>query len=199
MTSTGVTKPSRKEQILEIALGLFAARGYHAVSVDDVGAAAGVTGPALYHHFSGKEDMLVQALEPVSQRLLRGAQHIATEHADDALVTLGALVEFHVGFALENPAIITLHLHELERLPADSRQVIRRTQRRYVERWVDVLCELTPGKSRDTGRAAALAAFGLMNSTPFLLRSNSSAVGSGELRSLLCAMALSALTHGRTS
>jgi AcrR family transcriptional regulator len=53
---------SRREEILEIAVGLFASRGYHGVSMDDIGAAAGVTGPALYHHFAGKEAMLVAAL-----------------------------------------------------------------------------------------------------------------------------------------
>ena len=62
---------SRRDEILEIAVGLFATRGYHGVSMDDIGAAAGVTGPALYHHFAGKEAMLVAALIPVSEGLLR--------------------------------------------------------------------------------------------------------------------------------
>ena len=53
---------SRRDEILEIAVGLFAARGYDGVSMDDIGSAAGVTGPALYHHFAGKEAMLVAAL-----------------------------------------------------------------------------------------------------------------------------------------
>src|SRR3981189_3893858 len=65
---------SRGEEILEIAVGLFAARGYHGVSMDDIGAAAGVTGPALYHHFAGKEAMLAAALNPVSEGLLAGGR-----------------------------------------------------------------------------------------------------------------------------
>ncbi|WP_279580144.1 TetR/AcrR family transcriptional regulator [Fodinicola feengrottensis] len=65
----GQRKPSRKEQILEIALELFATRGYHGVGMDDIGSAAGVTGPALYHHFAGKEAMLSAALIPVSEGL----------------------------------------------------------------------------------------------------------------------------------
>ena len=55
-------------------MGLFAARGYHGVSMDDIGAAAGVTGPALYHHFAGKEAMLAAALIPVSEGLLAGGR-----------------------------------------------------------------------------------------------------------------------------
>src|SRR5918911_4327851 len=72
--STPPKRRSRREEILQVAVGLFAARGYHGVSMDDVGAAAGVTGPALYHHFAGKEAMLAAALIPVSERLLAGGR-----------------------------------------------------------------------------------------------------------------------------
>ena len=73
---------SRRDEILEIAVGLFATRGYHGVSMDDIGAAAGVTGPALYHHFAGKEAMLAAALIPVSEQLLAGGRDRIAEHPD---------------------------------------------------------------------------------------------------------------------
>ena len=111
---------SRRDEILEIAVGLFAARGYHGVSMDDIGAAAGVTGPALYHHFAGKEAMLVAALIPVSEGLLAGGRDRAAGHPDDPRGALESLVDFHVEFALANPAVIALHLHELDRLPGGA-------------------------------------------------------------------------------
>src|SRR3981189_1061418 len=74
---------SRRDEILEIAVGLFATRGYHGVSMDDIGAAAGVTGPALYHPFAGKEAMLAAALIPVSEQLLAGGQARITDSSDD--------------------------------------------------------------------------------------------------------------------
>src|SRR5258706_10533394 len=104
---------SRRDEILEIAVGLFATRGYHGVSMDDIGAAAGVTGPALYHHFAGKEAMLAAALNPVSERLLAGGRARVAD-APDPVDALVALVAFHVDFALNNPAVIALHLHELD-------------------------------------------------------------------------------------
>src|SRR3954451_18130248 len=136
-----VRRRSRREEILEIAVGLFASRGYHGVSMDDIGAAAGVTGPALYHHFAGKEAMLAAALNPVSEQLLEGGRARTAAHRDDAAAALTALVEFHVDFALNNPAVIALHLHELARLPAEPRREIRRLQRLYVEEWVGVLSQ----------------------------------------------------------
>jgi AcrR family transcriptional regulator len=176
---------SRREEILEIAVGLLAARGYHGVSMDDIGAAAGVTGPALYHHFAGKEAMLAAALIPVSEQLLAGGRERATGHDGDASAALVALVDFHVEFALNNPAVIALHLHELDRLPEDPRRQIRRLQRLYVEEWVGVLTALRPELTRAEARVLAHAAFGLMNSTPFL---------GGEVDHARCADLLRAAT-----
>ncbi|MEV4627519.1 TetR/AcrR family transcriptional regulator [Micromonospora sp. NPDC049523] len=159
---------SRRDEILEIAVGLFAARGYHGVSMDDIGAAAGVTGPALYHHFAGKEAMLAAALIPVSQGLLDGGRQRVAEHPGRPQAILESLIDFHVEFALANPAVIALHLHELDRLPDEPRRQIRRLQRLYVEEWVSVLTVLHPGLAAGEARVLAHAAFGLMNSTPFL-------------------------------
>jgi AcrR family transcriptional regulator len=159
---------SRRDEILEIAVGLFASRGYHGVSMDDIGAAAGVTGPALYHHFAGKEAMLAAALIPVSEGLLAGGRARTAEHPDDPRGTLDSLIDFHVEFALANPAVIALHLHELDRLPDEPRRQIRRLQRLYVEEWVAVLTALHAELPAGEARVLAHAAFGLMNSTPFL-------------------------------
>jgi AcrR family transcriptional regulator len=163
-----VRRRSRRDEILEIAVGLFASRGYHGVSMDDIGAAAGVTGPALYHHFAGKEAMLVAALNPVSEGLLQGGQARVAEHPDEPKAALESLVEFHVAFALANPAVIALHLHELDRLPEEPRRQIRRLQRLYVEVWVQTLTALRAELTAGDARVLAHAAFGLMNSTPFL-------------------------------
>jgi AcrR family transcriptional regulator len=159
---------SRREEILEIAVGLFATRGYHGVSMDDIGAAAGVTGPALYHHFAGKEAMLVAALIPVSEQLLAGGRQRIAGNEGRPRAALAALIDFHVDFALANPAVIALHLHELDRLPEEPRRQIRRLQRLYVEEWVSTLTTLRPELSAGEARVLAHAAFGLMNSTPFL-------------------------------
>ena len=176
---------SRRQEILDIAVGLFAMRGYHGVSMDDIGAAAGVTGPALYHHFAGKEAMLAAALNPVSEQLLAGGRARTAEHAGDAAAALTALVDFQVDFALNNPAVIALHLHELDRLPEEPRREIRRLQRLYVEEWVRTLTQLRPELNAGEARVLAHAAFGLMNSTPFL---------SGEIERERCADLLRAAT-----
>lgn len=159
-------------------MGLFAARGYHGVSMDDIGAAAGVTGPALYHHFAGKEAMLAAALTPVSENLLSGGRARVANYAGDPAGAVAALVDFHVDFALNNPAVIALHLHELDRLPVEPRREIRRLQRLYLEEWVAALTALRTELRPAEARVLAHAAFGLMNSTAFL---------SGEVERMRCA------------
>lgn len=187
--STPGRRRSRKAEILDVAVGLFASRGYDGVSMDAIGAAAGVTGPALYHHFKGKEAMLAAALYPVSENLLTGGRARVAQHADDPEAALEALVDFHVDFALANPAVIALHLHELDRLPEQPRREIRRLQRLYVEVWVSTLTALRPELTEAEARVLAHATFGLLNSTPFL----SVEVDRERSAALLRAAALAAL------
>ena len=60
----------RRQQILDIAADLFASRGFHGVSVAELGSACGVSGPALYKHFESKDAMLAEMLVTISETLL---------------------------------------------------------------------------------------------------------------------------------
>ena len=93
--------PTRREQILATAATLFAERGFHGVSVVELGAACGISGPALYKHFESKDAMLAEMLVDISEQLLRvGRQRSAA--ASDAREALRALVAWHIDFALHH-------------------------------------------------------------------------------------------------
>jgi AcrR family transcriptional regulator len=159
---------SRRELILAGAAELFASRGYHGVSVDDLGTAAGVSGPALYRHFPSKEAILAHLLLDISRTLLEeGRRRVAA--APDPSAALESLVEWHVSFALSRPTLITVQARDLSSLPAGAQRRVRSLQRRYVELWVAAIMERT-GAERATALAAAHAAFGLVNSTPHSAR-----------------------------
>src|SRR3712207_3685055 len=98
-------RPSRREQILRAAAQLFAERGSRAVGVDDVGAAVGVTGPAIYRHFASKDAMLAEMLVRISERLAYGGRERVAAAGADPAAQLRALIAFHVDFALDNPAL----------------------------------------------------------------------------------------------
>ncbi|MCK9870068.1 TetR/AcrR family transcriptional regulator [Nocardiopsis dassonvillei] len=155
----------RRAALLGAAARLFAERGYRGVSIDDLGRAVGTTGPALYRHFRGKQELLGAVLVDISERLaLRGGELVA--RASGAEEALEALLRGHIAFALDEPDLITVHDRELGNLTDADRRRVRRLQRGYVEQWVGVLGELRPDASATVLRAAVHAVFGLLNSTP---------------------------------
>lgn len=182
-----LSAPSRREEILRAAAELFALRGFHGVSIDDIGAAVGVSGPALYRHFPSKEAILAELLVGISEVLLDEAQARVAAGGSPADL-LAALVDWQVRFALDHPALITVHERDLASLPDDDRRRVRRLQRTYVELWVDVLRGALPQGDRERTRAAAHAAIGLINSTPHSARLDRPAMAA-----LLRDMALGAL------
>jgi len=155
----------RRTQILAVAAELFAKHGFHGVSIADLGAAVGVSGPALYRHFDGKEALLAEMLIGISEHLLAGGQQRAAGGGEPQEV-LVALVEFQADFALREPELIVVQDRDLANLPAAARRTVRQLQRRYVEIWVDTLRSVHPGLSEEAARVAAHGAFGLLNSTP---------------------------------
>src|SRR5699024_11858026 len=126
---------SRREQILAAAAELFAQHGFHGVGIDDIGAAVGISGPALYRHFRGKDAMLGEMLTSISQYLLDGGQE-RLEAFQDPETALRELVAFHVEFALQHPALITVQERNLANLTDTDRKHARALQRRYVEKCV---------------------------------------------------------------
>jgi AcrR family transcriptional regulator len=177
----------RREQILATAATLFAERGFHGVSVVELGAACGISGPALYKHFPSKDAMLAEMLVDISEELLRvGRQRSAA--AGDADAALRALVGWHVEFALHHKPLIVVQDRDWASLPAAARERVRGLQRRYVEVWADRLRELHDGLSPDRARAMSHAAFGMLNSTP-----HSAVLPEAEMREILEQMAAGAL------
>ena len=179
---------SRREQILATAAELFAARGFHGVSVADLGAACGISGPALYRHFASKDAMLAEMLVSISEELLDvGRERVA--EATDPQEALHGLVGWHVDFALHNRPLIVVQDRDWASLPPDARERVRTLQRRYVELWVDQLRRVHRDLPPKRARAMAHAAFGLINSTP-----HSAMLSEPQMRDLLEEMALKALS-----
>ncbi|MEJ7634750.1 TetR/AcrR family transcriptional regulator [Aeromicrobium sp.] len=178
---------TRRQQILDTAATLFAERGFHGVSVHDIGGACGISGPALYKHFAGKDDILTQSLTAISEQLLAEGRRRATAAADgDA--GLDALIAWHIDFALGHRAFIVIQEREWTNLDAAGRKRVRTLQLAYVDIWVDAVRRLRDDLDPTETRAVVQATFGLLNSTPHSARISESA-----MRRRLATMARSAL------
>lgn len=190
--SVPLESSSRRAQILATAAALFAEHGFHGVSVGDLGAACGMSGPALYKHFTSKQAVLAEMLVSVSRELRDvGLARVAT--AASATDAVRALVAWHIDFALGHRELIVVQDRDWAALDADAREEVRSLQRQYVDLWADQLRRVHPGLSAREGRARAHAVFGLLNSTP-----HSGFLPEPQMRALLEEMALQALgvQHG---
>ena len=178
---------TRREELMAVAARLFAVRGFHGVTVDDIGAELELSGPALYHHFRGKEALLGEVLIAISEQLLGHGTDVVAK-APDPAAALASLVGAHVDFALDRPELITVQFRDLlHASPADQHRV-RELQGRYVDLWIDAVGGVTGATDRLATSARVHAVFGLINSTPHSLRLDRRAMAA-----LLTAMATAAL------
>lgn len=187
MVYSGSVTTIRQQQILDIAARLFAERGFHGVSVHDIGAACGISGPALYKHFHGKDEILTRSLTAISEQLLATGEARAAS-ANSPGEALEALIGWHIEFALGDPALIIIQEREWANLDAAGRKEVRALQIAYIDVWVETLRELRPDLEKPEARAAVQATFGLLNSTP-----HSARIPEARMSKLLAAMASNAL------
>ena len=156
-----------REALLDATAALVAERGFHSVGIVEIGAAAGVSGSALYRHFANKQELLVALFDRVVDALLAGAREVA-ETTDDPAAALDALIDRHVAFAVRDRSIIAVYDQEAHNLPDAHRTRLRRNQRAYADVWVDTLVTLRagahPALDRRVAETAVHAVFGLLNS-----------------------------------
>jgi AcrR family transcriptional regulator len=162
--ATTTRRGERRELILASAISLFEENGFHGAGIDDIAAAAGVTGPAIYRHFKNKDAVLVALFDRLGERLDEILKTVASLDGRPAIETL---VRLHVRLAFEERALIVVYISEERNLPDGERRRVRRYQRAYVEAWADLLRPLRPDLSDDERRTAVHAAIGLLNSTGY--------------------------------
>jgi AcrR family transcriptional regulator len=133
----------RRDELLTAAARLFAQRGYHSVGVDDVGAAVGIAGPSIYHHFTTKLDLIVAVITQGAEQLVDGtARALASTHDDSQ--ALDALLDAYVSFSFTHGDLMDVLITEVPHLPEPHRTTFRERQRHYLDQWRDVLSRLHP-------------------------------------------------------
>ncbi|MBS1897179.1 TetR/AcrR family transcriptional regulator [uncultured Microbacterium sp.] len=164
-TARAQGKARTRQRFLDAAAHLFADRGFHAVSIGELGTAVGVSGPALYRHFASKDAMLEEILLGTSEFLLRGGQEILATTPGSDRELLDALIDFHLTFALTHRDVIRVQDRELGTLPAAANRQVRKLQRQYLTLWSEVVARLRPEVAPADRQVTMHAVFGLLNST----------------------------------
>ncbi len=180
-------KAERRQQLVRAASRLFAERGFRNVSMEDLAAEAGVSGPAVYRHFASKEALLADLLIDVSEQLLEQGGRRAS--GASPTTSLSSLIAFHTEFALRDRDLIRIQDHDFASLAPEDARTVSRLQRAYLEVWVGVLRSIDTTLTESVARTKIQAVFGLLNSTPH----SASHRDTETTRSILEAMAADAL------
>jgi AcrR family transcriptional regulator len=153
-------RPHRRNEIIVAATELFHEKGYHATGMDDIGAAAGITGPAIYRHFRSKEDILERIVLDAASEALERAHEIVTSAATP-VDALRGLVTLYVDTILENPSLAFVGVFERRTLAGDIRANLERAERLHFEEWVHALTQARPELTDTEARVMVQGANGL--------------------------------------
>jgi AcrR family transcriptional regulator len=184
------SRTARQRDLIAVAARLFAARGYHAVGINDISGELGLTGPAFYRHYPSKEALLVAVLEDAVHAHLEELGAIVAL-GGDPLAALTAIVEHHVAFVFDHGQDITTWRTEFRILPERDRHYLRYVQRLYVEHWVRAVQQVRPELDADEARALCHGAIALLQN-PLEFHSD---LGRERLSRTLASMAMAVLVQ----
>ncbi|WP_281879952.1 TetR/AcrR family transcriptional regulator [Nocardia sputorum] len=146
----------RSERMLAEAARLFSARGYAAVGIEDIGAAVGVTGPALYHHFSSKADLLDQIVRRQDEwlRLLLARAIAEGRSAEESM---RSLMRSFAQLGVDEPDLLAITVSEIRHLPGDGVRRYRRVRLDGIAQWARMLQAVRPDLSAPSARVLSRA------------------------------------------
>jgi AcrR family transcriptional regulator len=147
----------RRELILAEAMDLFRLHGYQATGMDEIGAAAGITGPGVYRHFKSKEEILATGLKRAVAGVLERSR-AAVAGAGSPRAALEGLVASLVDGLLADRWLSAVFMRERRALSPSARRWVERAERLHVEEWVGALRKVRPELSEGEARLMAHAA-----------------------------------------
>lgn len=148
----------RDRRILDAAAQAFHEKGFHGVGVDELGVRAGLSGPSLYRHFSGKDEILATLLNEAMDELL-----VATAPVhDDPERDLHRALRHHIDFAVTNRHLVTLYQREVRSLAEPWARAFTRRRGQYTRRWETLVGACFPDLSPEALAATTQACLGMV-------------------------------------
>ena len=153
--------PERREQLLQVARGVFAKRGYHTVTMDDVARQAGVTKPILYDHFPSKRDLYRGLLE-ADLATLRSKIEAALESSPGNRERIRGSFQAYFDFMDEEGAGFRLLMKEAVGAEEEFRELVGRFREAVLDSVTEVIVRESRGRlSRKEAGDVALGLIGM--------------------------------------
>ena len=120
------------------AVSLFAARGFAATGIRELGSAAGINSATLYHYVGSKEDLLVSIMRDCLDELIRSGSEALRASAEPA-IQLAGLISSHVGFTATNQLTARVTDYEMRALSDGNRDTMQALRDEYESLFAQVL------------------------------------------------------------
>jgi AcrR family transcriptional regulator len=147
--ASGLRRATKREQILQAALHIFAEQTYASASMEQIAGSVGMTASSLYNHFGSKTEILEVALHRGNGYLQVTLDDVLQDARDEASA-LRNLVGVYTSFALRHPGLVDALLTEIGSLRDDADTLLQ-AQREYVSDWVRLYeaarPDLAPGEA----------------------------------------------------
>jgi TetR/AcrR family transcriptional regulator, cholesterol catabolism regulator len=125
--SLGNGPSERRDEVIRVAARLFAAKGYHATTLDQIAEEIGITKPALYYYITNKEDILRtiinRMLEPMQEVVIAGQSELPPKEK------MRRMMRILILSAAERKETTLLAFEQANILPKRSRDALRRRQK----------------------------------------------------------------------
>ncbi len=159
-----------REQLLESATSLFAARGFYGASLANIADELGLTKQALLHHFGRKEKLYAEILSRISDRMLGLVETARANHEEPAEQLLAALLSMYE-LSLEAPHETHIIVREL----LDSERRANEVRSWYLRPFLDALIQITrsiPGKKTLSRTDALTRVYPMLGAMSYLIVSD---------------------------
>lgn len=161
--STPTTRGARRrDAIVAAAADLFARHGYPAVGMDEIGAAAGVTGPAIYRHFESKAQVLAAVIDTIIDAVAPSGPAARSADESPAAALTARIGQYAAGVAGRRE-LMAIFVREVHHLPEDQAAALRERQRHLVGEWCDLVGRAQPSWEREQVRTSVHGVFGMLN------------------------------------
>lgn len=145
----------QKTRLMEVAVHLFASKGFRGTSIRDIAQAHGTSISNIYHYFGNKEGLLVAILQHLSELLIRELRQAVAQDVDP-VAGLKALIEAHLRLAAENLDGAKVFILDEEHFTPEGNKISRGFQMEILEIYLNQLRrvreagQLRPGNLRVT-------------------------------------------------
>ncbi len=180
-------RKERRAQLLDSALEVFVAQGYHAAAMDDIAERAGVSKPGLYQHFPGKLDLYLALLDTSCDAIIDNCRRALDSTQDNKLRVTAAMQAFYDYMAGEDGAFRLVFESDLTNEPA-VREAVDRVTNQCAAMIADVIHDDT-GLPGEQSRLLAVSLVGMAQVSARFWLSEASTISKADAAALVAGLA----------